>query len=118
MAESGKLLHNLHQMRHFRHHAANRRRVRTFNHLIQASKSQSLNHFLVLHRGRDCRTHVFQPQSSSAGSVFFRRHHSSSAALPRTPATSSLFLSFLSASKVALMTLWGLVVPIDLVSTF
>src|SRR5205814_492656 len=46
------------------------------------------------------------------------RRYNSSADLPRSAATSSLFFSRFKASNVALITLCGLVVPIDLVSTF
>src|SRR5208337_3907234 len=44
--------------------------------------------------------------------------YNSSTDLPRRAATASRLLSFLSASKVALITLCGLLVPIDLVNTF
>ena len=44
--------------------------------------------------------------------------YSSSTDLPRNSATCSRLLSFFSASKVALITLCGLVVPIDFVNTF
>src|SRR5947209_3771209 len=44
--------------------------------------------------------------------------YNSSADLPRSAATSARFFNCFKASKVALMTLCGLVVPIDLVRTF
>src|SRR6185436_8965835 len=105
-------------MRHLRDHATNRRGVRTLNHLVQPREPETLNNFLVLHRSADGRAHIFQAQCASARGCFFRRHYNSSAALPRTPATNSRFLSFFRASKVALITLCGLVVPIDFVNTF
>src|SRR5690349_15279019 len=105
-------------MRHLCHHAANGRRVRPHDNLIQAGETQPTYHTLVFHRGANHRTNIFEPQSAGTGSRLLRRHHRSSADLPRMLATSSLFLSFLSASKVALITLCGLVVPIDFVSTF
>src|SRR6185437_6213889 len=105
-------------MRHLGNHAANGRGIRALDDLIQPREPESLNDFLVLHRSAYLGAHILQAQSASASSCLFCRHYNSSAALPRTPATSSLFLSFFSASKVALITLCGLVVPIDLVSTF
>src|SRR5690349_21045470 len=104
-------------MRHLGDHAANGRRIRTLDHLIQARESESLDNFFMRHRSADGGTNVLQFQLAAAFRGFLGSHQSSSAALPRRPATASLFFSFLSASKVALITLCGLVVPIDLVRT-
>src|SRR6266536_1754258 len=103
-------------MRHLGHHAADCRRIRTLHYLIQSSEAKPAYNSLVLHWRADRRPDPLQLQL--AITIFLRRHHSSSAALPRMLATNSLFLSFLSASNVALITLCGLVVPIDFVSTF
>src|ERR1700740_1874626 len=130
-------------MGHFSHHAADRGGVGALDHLVQAGKSQPFDDFLVLHRRADRRPHLLEVNLPPALLCFFRCHsnsssfvvrrwsftiqptrcsriasHSSSAVFPRSVATSSLFFSFFSASKVALITLCGLVVPIDFVSTF
>src|SRR5215470_16170939 len=104
-------------MRHLRHHSTNGRRIGPLNHLVQPRKTQSANHLLVFDRCANRRAHPLQAKAAVLCRLL-RCHQSSSAALPRTPATNSLFFSFFSASNVALMTLWGLVVPIDLVNTF
>src|SRR5262249_17494335 len=105
-------------MRYLRHHAADRRCIRPCNHLIQAGKAKPPNHLLLLHRCADRRTDPLELQRGSAFVFAPGHHHSSSADLPRVAATSSLLFSLFSASKVALITLCGLVVPIDLVRTF
>src|SRR6476646_4647756 len=105
-------------MRHLRHHTANGSIVWPLNYLIKPGETQPFDHLLVTDRRANLGTYVFKPQSAALGRCFFRRHHSSSATLPRMLATSSRFFNFLSAAKVALMTLCGLVVPIDFVSTF
>src|ERR1700746_2112190 len=71
-----------------------------------------------------CQPLGFLPSVAPASRRLYGRHrpalvlYSSSAFLPRNAATASLFFNFLSASNVALITLCGLVVPIDLVRTF
>src|SRR5581483_1437913 len=104
-------------MRDLGHHAADGRRIRPLNDLVQPGEAQTTHHPLMSHRRADCRTYVFEPQGP-AGCCLFGRHHNSSAVLPRMPATASLFFSFFRASKVALTTLCGFVVPMDFVSTF
>src|SRR5437764_9173668 len=105
-------------MRHLRHHAANRRRIGPFDDLVQAREAKPFHDKLVFHGRADHRTHVLQAKLAATTVRFLRCHYSSSAVLPRMPATASRLLSFFRASKVALITLWGFVVPIDLVSTF
>src|SRR5579871_503409 len=139
------LLQDLDQVRDFGHHAANRAIVGPLNHLIQARESQTLHHFFVLYRRADCGTHPLELNRSAAPTCFLCRHNSSVAfresaameilsrrsaparvgqaynsctVLPRKEATPSRLLRFRSASNVALITLCGFVVPIDLVSTF
>src|SRR2546421_2588091 len=120
-------------MRHLCHHAANGRCIGPFDNLIQPRETESSNNSLVGDRSANHRPHILQAQMSClwrgrtclslcfgfcVRGCFRRHNYSSSAVLPRTPATNSLFFSFFRASKVALITLCGLVVPIDLVSTF
>src|SRR5207248_4456454 len=105
-------------MRHFSYHAANCRRVRALDHLIEPGEAKPFDNLLMAHRRANHRANIFQPQSAAVCWSFLGRHHNSSAALPRMLATSSRFFSFLSASNVALITLCGLVVPMDFVSTF
>src|SRR5579863_8160671 len=131
------LLHKLHQMRHLGYHATNGLRVRTLNHLVQPGESQSLDHQLLFHRGTNGGAHPFQLDLSTARIRFLRRHslslvihnwprtpgplplpYNSCAVLPRISATLSRLFSCFSASNVALITLCGLVVPMDFVSTF
>src|ERR1700733_13133195 len=120
-------------MRNLRYHAAYRSIVRTLDHLIQTREPQSLHHQLLLHRGANCRTHPLQVNLTvNCRFWLFRRHRNSSISLgpflctlynscidlPRTAETLSRLFKCRKASKVALITLWGLVVTIDLVSTF
>src|SRR5579859_1099195 len=105
---------DLHQVGNFRDHPANRGSIFPLHNLVQPGKAQPFDHQLVLFRCADFRAHIL-----NANCLFCRRHNYSSCdALPRMAATSCRSRSFLSASKVALITLWGLAVPIDLVSTF
>src|SRR5271166_726162 len=132
-------------MRDLLDHAANRSRIRPFNHLVQPGESQPLHNFPVFHRSADHRPHPLQLDLAarrsfrcfgchftslvvSRWSLVVRKRlrtndkrlacYSASTALPRSSATCSRLLSFFSASNVALITLCGLVVPIDFVSTF
>src|SRR6516164_3378635 len=112
-------------MRNFRHHPANRRRIFPLDHLVQMGKSQSLDYQLVFHRRSDGRAYIFEMNLCARRCGFLfgfladaRHDYNSSAALPRAVAISFLSRSDLRASNVALITLCGLVVPIDLVSTF
>src|SRR3974390_791758 len=116
---------DLSEVRHLRHHAPDRRRVFALDHLVEPRKSQALDHQLMLLRCGNGRAHVLQLDLRPGGSRFLldlpanaRHVYSSSAALPRAVATSFLSRSDSSALKVALITLCGLVVPMDLVSTF
>src|SRR6266567_6511313 len=104
-------------MRHLRHHAANRGVVGALDDLVQPGKTQAPDDSLMFHGSANRRSHPLQP-NLAALSCCFRRHQSSSTAFPRMVAIASRFFSFFSASKVALITLCGLVVPMDLVSTF
>src|SRR5215469_730453 len=105
-------------MRHLGHHSTNGRSIGALNHLVQPGETQSANDLLLSDRRTNCRAYPLQADLAAVLYRLLRCHQSSSAALPRTPATNSLFFSFFSASKVALMTLCGFVVPIDLVNTF
>src|ERR1035438_7064946 len=117
-------------MRHLRHHAADGVVVRTLDHLVQPGKSQPLDHQFLFHRSTNGGPYPLQLNLSAARIRFLRRHfmnlnslvegydYSSCAVLPRIAATPSRVLSCFSASKVALITLCGFVVPIDFVSTF
>src|SRR5208337_714469 len=125
-------MHDLHQVRHFGHHAADGGRVRPFHHLVQPRETQTLNHSLLLGRGTNGGAHPLQVNFPAARTRLLRRHaippgtrywvlgtgYKSSTVLPRSAATCSRFFSCFSASKVALITLCGLVVPMDLVNTF
>src|SRR5437867_4100008 len=102
-------------MRHLRYHAANRGVVWALNHLVQPCKTQTPDDSFMFHRSANRRPHPLQANFAAALNRCFRRHQSSSTAFPRMPATASRFFSFFSASKVALITLCGLVVPMDLV---
>src|SRR3974390_3088866 len=112
-------------MRHLRHHAADGRRIFAFDHLVQPCKAEALDYQLLLHRRLYGRANPLQVKLR-APRVRFRfvlfpcaRHdYISSTDLPRAAATSLRSRSLPSASKVALITLCGLVVPMDLVSTF
>src|SRR5208337_2216306 len=112
-------------MRDLRHHAPDRGRVFALDHLVQTGKTQTLDHQFVLHRRANRRAHIlemyFRGRGSGLGFGFSpdtRHDYSSSAALPRAVATSLRSRRRPRALKVALITLCGLVVPIDLVSTF
>src|SRR6266849_5491676 len=110
-------------MRHLGHHAADGRIIRALDHLVQPGKAQTLNHQLLLDRGTNGGTYPFQMDFGAATWTLFlcqfmRHDYSSSTDLPRMAATSLRFFKCLSASNVALITLCGLVVPMDLVSTF
>src|SRR5512133_3600012 len=112
-------------MRHLRHHAPDRRRVFPLDHLVQPRKAQPFNHQLVLHRRCNGRTHPLELHLRALGRrLGFRlfpsspHDYSSSTDLPRCAATSCRSRSLPRALNVALMTLCGFVVPIDLVSTF
>jgi len=128
----------LHQMRHLFHHAANGRRIRTLDNLVEPRKTQPFDDQFMFYRGANRRAHpldVHLPRSCFR--CRFRCHpnplhaacvapasrppaqnYSSSAFFPRRAATASLFFNFFNASKVALITLCGFVVPMDFVSTF
>src|SRR5437870_10210010 len=112
------MFHDFHQVRHLGYHAANGGGVRTLNHLVQPGKPQAFDHQLVCYRGTNRGAHPLQVELAAAFIRCLGHGYSSSADLPRMAATSCRFFNFLSASKVALTTLCGLVVPIDLVSTF
>src|SRR5450631_4631724 len=116
-------LNDLDQVRHLGHHAANGRVVRTLDHLIQPRETQTLDDQLLLDGRANRGTHPLQMDFGAVARMrllgqFVRHVYSSSTDLPRMAATSLLFFKCFSASNVALMTLCGLVVPIDLVSTF
>src|SRR6185369_16797518 len=116
-------LNYLHQVRHLGHHAADGRVIRPLDDLVQARETQTLDHQLLLDRSANCRANPFQLEHRSAARIRFlcqsvRHGYSSSTDLPRMAATSLLFFKCFSASNVALITLCGLVVPIDFVSTF
>src|ERR1700681_2773946 len=101
-------------MRDLGHHSPDRRCVFPFDHLIQPGKAQALDHELVLDRRADFRAHVLE-----LNCLLLCRHvYSSCSVLPRRVATSWRSRSLKSASNVALITLCGLAVPIDLVRTF
>src|SRR5271166_584452 len=112
-------------MRDLRHHAPDRGSVFPLDHLVEAGKAQSLDYQFVLHRRANRRAHIlemyFRACRSGLGFGFStntRHDYSSSAALPRAVATSLRSRRRPRALKVALITLCGLVVPIDLVRTF
>src|SRR3984885_2953521 len=109
-----QLLDDAHQMRNGLHHAADRRRILTLHDLVQPGEPQALDHLLVLLRRRDLRAVVLDQQCL----LRLCHDYSSSTVLPRIRATSALSRSWVSASNVALITLCGLAVPSDLVSTF
>src|SRR6266849_5871908 len=111
-------LHNFHQVRHFGYHATNGSAVWTLNHLVQPGKTEPFDHQLVFYGGTNGGTHPLQVKLAATLIRCLGHCYSSSVDLPRRAATSCLFFNFFSASKVALTTLCGLVVPIDLVSTF
>src|SRR6266851_4389472 len=103
--------------------SADGRIIRALDHLVQPGKAQTLNHQLLLDRGTNGGTYPFQMDFGAATWTrflcqFMRHDYSSSTDLPRMAATSLRFFKCLSASNVALITLCGLVVPIDLVNTF
>src|ERR1700693_5227854 len=110
-------------MRHLGYHAADGSVIRTLDHLVQTGKPQTLDHQFLPDRGTNGGTHPLQMNFGAAAGMrflgqFIRHDYSSSTVLPRMAATSLRFFKCLSASNVALMTLCGLVVPIDFVSTF
>src|SRR5579884_3282809 len=112
-------------MRHLRYHAADRWRIFPLDDLVEPGEAQALDHQLVLYRRLDGRAHPLQLDLGSRRCRFHlvplacaRHDYSSSTALPRAAATSLRSRSLASASNVALITLCGLVVPMDLVSTF
>src|SRR5271169_4438657 len=53
-------LHDLDQVRDFRHHSANGGIVRTLDHLVQSRETQPLDYQLLLYRGANCGTDPFQ----------------------------------------------------------
>src|SRR5215831_4606233 len=63
--------YDLYQMRYLLHHAANGRRIRTLNHLVQPGKSQPLHDQLMLHRGADRRPHILDLDRPAARVCFF-----------------------------------------------
>src|SRR5271157_2030368 len=116
---------NFNQMRDLGHHASDRGRVFALDHLVQSREAQSFDYQLVLDRGCNGRPYPLELDlRTGLGYCRFRllasaRHdYSSSTALPRCAATSLRSRSLPSASNVALITLCGLVVPMDFVSTF
>src|SRR5258707_109423 len=116
-------LNDLHQVRDLRHHTANGGIVRSLDYLIQTRETQSFNYQFLLYRCANRGAHPLQmvfraPACVSFLGQFVRHDYSSSTDLPRMAATSLRFFKCFSASNVALMTLCGLVVPIDFVRTF
>src|SRR5208282_2617731 len=112
-------------MRDLGHHPANRGRVFALDHLVQPGETQSLDHQLMLDRGGNGRPYPLELDLCARLGccrccllACARHSYSSSTALPRELATSFRSRSLPSALNVALITLCGLVVPMDLVSTF
>src|SRR5215469_18060111 len=108
-------------MMHTRDHASNRRRVRTLDQLIHAPKAHAANRLPHILGTADEAAHPSNLQRSR----FFLSGHSqlpyavaTSAAFPRSSFTFAASFKCSNASKVALITLCGFDVPIDLVSTF
>src|SRR3974390_2052292 len=102
-------------MRHFIHHAADGRRVLTFDDLVEPCDTHSLDHGLVLLGRTDLRRVVLDLDGLLGRCCHVQ---SSSTVLPRSAAISLRSRNPRSAAKVALITLCGLAVPNDLVSTF
>ncbi len=101
------------------------RRVRTLHHLLHPAESQAANGLPHVARAANEAAHPLDFQCS--GRFFCRQPLSvarsqettaSSAPRPRDSATFAASFRCSSASKVALITLCGFDVPIDLVSTF
>src|SRR5437764_11558913 len=104
----------LHQMRNFGDHSTNGGCILALDNLVEAGKAQPFDHQLVLYRRTDLGAHILD-----ANFLFLCGHvYNSCTDLPRMLATSSRSRSLLSASNVALTTLCGLAVPMDLVRTF
>src|SRR5271163_4927779 len=103
-------------MRNSLHHAADRGCILAFHNLVQAGKTKSLDHALMLHRSTDLRPVILDQDRSLL--LGLCHDYSSSTVLPRIAATSALLRNWTSASKVALITLCGLALPRLLVSTF
>src|ERR1700722_12589597 len=106
------------------------RRANCRSHPLQLNLSTArirlLRRHLIKPQSRDCSAFALKGRDFSraasilkrAGALAPGRAYNSCAVLPRISATLSRLLSCFSASKVALITLCGLVVPMDFVSTF
>src|ERR1017187_9142413 len=68
-------LHNLHQVRNFRDHAANRQRIWTFNHLVQPGETESLDDSLLLHRRTNGGAHPLEVQLDAVVGRYFWHHN-------------------------------------------
>src|SRR4030081_853064 len=74
------LLHNLYQVRDFRHHAANCGVVRTLDYLVQPGESQTLDNELLFYRGTNGGAHPLQVNLSAARIRFLCCHSVTSVA--------------------------------------
>src|SRR5260370_31965330 len=89
IASADVLLHNLQQVRHLLHHAADGCRVLALQYLVQARETQSPDHAPVFLRSTDGRAHPLDADFffSRRCLLRLRYHHSSSTVLPRRRAS-------------------------------
>src|SRR3984893_7916678 len=96
-------------MRDFFDHAAEARRIRTHDDLVELAQSQASDNHLVLLRRADGTAHQFD--------LDLPFHYAFSGARPRISRMATLSRNCSRATTVAFTTLCGLCVPIDFVST-
>src|SRR2546425_5208715 len=96
-------------MRNLLHHPAKTRRVRPLHYLVEFAQPQAANDDLVFFRRADRTAHQLD--------LDFGSHDVFSAVRPRISAIAALSRNCSSAATAAFTTLWGLCVPMDLVST-
>src|SRR5713226_6125212 len=128
------LLHHFHEVPHLMNHAAHRRRVLAFHHLMQSPQAEAADGLTHVIGAGDKTDHPFDLQCTVVfRRGFFLRGHPllsltaafsldplpliSSTVFERVSATCAASFKPSSAAKVALTTLCGLEVPIDFVST-
>src|SRR5215472_5073921 len=129
------LLHHFHEVTHFVNHAAHRRRILAFHHLMQSPQAKAPDGLAHVIGAADKADHPFDVHGAGVLFSFFLRSHPllsvaatfsfslaglpliSSTVFERVSATWAASFKPRSAAKVALITLCGFDVPMDFVST-
>src|SRR5215472_601935 len=129
------LLHHFHEVPHFVDHSAHRRRILAFHHLMQPPQAEAADGLAHVIGAADKADHPFDLHGAGVFFGLFLRSHPllsvaatfsfslaglpliSSTVFERVSATCAASFKPSSAAKVALITLCGLEVPMDFVST-